>query len=451
MYLPTIVKRCRVPKDLDAATSIARDREVDPRSVGIEPEGVEAIWQSVEQLYRSGVQPAMQLCIRRRGQVLLDRAIGHAHGNGPDDPPDAEKTLVTTETPFNIFSASKAVTAMVIHSLDEQHLLHLDDPICEYIPEFAKHGKQWITIRHVLTHRAGIPNVPPEAMRVEMLDRPDEIIRILCDTTPMWRPGRRLAYHAISGGFLLGEIVRRVAGDNIRDVLAAEILEPLGFRWMNYGVAPEDVNKVATNYFTGLPVLPPLSWVFKRFLGVDFENVAQLGNDPLYLTRIVPAGNVVATANELSRFYQMLLNGGELDGVRVLEPRTIRRAVAEQSYLEFDLSLAMPVRYGMGFMLGGQCVSFYGPDTVNAFGHIGFINVMGWADPDRQISVGFMNSGKPLLYPEIAAFSEVFKQIGLACPKEPGYDWLATLSRPRPSQPPRAKSSAGPPPEATIH
>ena len=450
MLCPTIVRRCRVPRRLEEVTTIARDREVDPRSVGVDPAGVETIWQAVEKLYRSGVQPAMQLCIRRRGEVLMDRAIGYARGGGPDDPRDAEKVLVTPETPFNIFSASKAVTAMVIHSLDEQHLLHLDDPVCEYIPEFGKHGKQWITIRHVLTHRAGIPNVPPETMRVEMLERPAEIVDILCNTTPMWRPGRRLAYHAISGGFILGEIVRRVAGDNIRDVLAAEILEPLGFRWMNYGVSPRDVNKVATNYFTGLPVLPPLSWIFKRFLGVEFDKVAELGNDPLFLTGIVPAGNVVATANELSRFYQLLLNGGELDGVRVLEPRTIRRAVAEQSYLEFDLSLAMPVRYAMGFMLGGQWMSFYGPDTVNAFGHIGFINVMGWADPDRRISVGFMNSGKPLLYPEIAAFSDVFKQIGLACPKEPGYDWLATLSQPR--RPAAARSKpVSPPPEVTIH
>ena len=450
MQCPTIVRRCRVPRRLEEVTTIASDREVDPRSVGVDPAGVEAIWQAVEKLYRSGVQPAMQLCIRRRGEVLMDRAIGYARGGGPDDPSDAEKVLVTPETPFNIFSASKAVTAMVIHSLDEQHLLHLDDPVCEFIPEFAKHGKQWITIRHVLTHRAGIPNVPPEAMRVEMLEHPAEILDILCNTTPMWRPGRRLAYHAISGGFILGEIVRRVAGDNIRDVLAAEILEPLGFRWMNYGVSPRDVNKVATNYFTGLPVLPPLSWIFKRFLGVEFEKVAELGNDPLFLTGIVPAGNVIATADELSRFYQLLLSGGELDGVRVLEPRTIRRAVAEQSYLEFDLSLAMPVRYAMGFMLGGQWLSFYGPDTVNAFGHIGFINVMGWADPDRRISVGFMNSGKPLLYPEIAAFSDVFKQIGLACPKEPGYDWLTTLSQPRPPVATRSKP-ASPPPEVTIH
>jgi len=444
MLLPSIVKRAPVPKRVEAVTTIAREREVNPASVGVDQAGVDAIWRSIETLYRDGLHPAMQLCVRRRGEILIDRAIGYAHGGGPDDDPGGPKVLATPDTPFNTFSASKAVTAMVIHLLDQQRLLHLDDPVCEYIPEFAKHGKRWITIRHVLTHRAGIPNVPPEAMQLDLLERPHEIIALLCDTKPMWRPGRVLAYHAISGGFLLGEIVRRVCGDDIRTVLASDVLEPLGFRWMNYGVAPADIDRVATNYFTGLPVLPPFSWIFRRFLGVPFADVSALGNDPRYLTGIVPSGNVVATANELSRFYQLLLNGGELDGVRVFEPRTVRRAVAEQSYLEFDLSLAMPVRYGMGFMLGGKYLSFYGPDTENAFGHIGFINVMGWADPDRHLAVALMTSGKPLFYPEIFHFSDIFKQIGLACPKEPGFDWWSTLARPAP---PRTVQR----PEITLH
>jgi len=440
-----LVTRAPIPRSIESVTSIAADREVDPRTVGVEPTGVDAIWRAIETLYRDGLHPAIQLCVRRRGQVLIDRAIGYARGAGPHDPPDGVKIPVTPETPFNTFSASKAVTAMVIHLMDQQHLLHLDDPVCEYIPEFAAHGKRWVTIRHVLTHRAGIPNVPPEAMRLELLEEPDEILRILCDTYPTWRAGRRLAYHAISGGFLLGEIVRRVTGDDLRTVLACEILEPLRFRWMNYGVDPQDVDRVALNYFTGMPVLPPLSWIFRRFLGLDFERVPELGNDPRYLTAIVPSGNVVATANELSRFYQLLLNGGELDGVRVFEPRTIRRAVSEQSYLEFDLSLAMPVRYGMGFMLGSRWMSFWGPDTFNAFGHVGFINVMGWADPERRITVGLMTSGKPLLYPEMAHFAAISREIGLACPKEPGFDWWDALSRAE-----RERASGGSAPRRTA-
>jgi CubicO group peptidase (beta-lactamase class C family) len=427
--LPRVVTRVPVAASLESVTSIASDREVDPRSVGVAPGALDQVWEAVRTLYRDGVHPAIQLCVRRRGEILIDRAIGCARGAGPNDPIDAEKIPISTETPFNTFSASKAVTAMVIHLLDQQHLLHLDDPVSEYIPEFGVHGKRWITIRHVLTHRAGIPNVPADAMRLEVLDHPDEVLHFLCNARPTTRAGRRLAYHAISGGFVLGEIVRRVTGQDIRSILASEILEPLGFRWMNYGVHPRDVDRVALNYFTGMPVLWPASWMFRRFLGVEFERVPALGNDPRYLTGVIPSGNIVSTAHELSRFYQLLLNGGELDGVRIFEPRTVRRAVSEQSYLEFDLSLAMPVRYGMGFMLGRRRMSFYGPDTLHAFGHIGFINIMGWADPERRIAVALMTSGKPLLYPEIRHFSDIIKQIGLACPKEPGFDWWQSLSR----------------------
>jgi CubicO group peptidase (beta-lactamase class C family) len=355
--------------------------------------------------------------VRRHGQVILDRAIGHARGNGPHDARDANKVLVTPETPFNLYSASKAVTAMVIHLLDQEHRIHLDDPVADYIPEFAAHRKQSITIRHLLTHRAGIPNVPPEAMDLRLLERPDEVIGILCAAHPTWRAGRVVAYHAITGGFILGEIVHRVTGKDIRTFLRQRILKPLGFRWMSYGVAPRDVPRVAVNYFTGPPTMPPLSTMINRALGADFHRVVDLTNDPRFLTAIVPAGNVVSSANELSRFYQLLLNGGELDGVRVFEPRTVRRATAEQSYFEFDFSLGLPLRYSMGFMLGADWFSLYGPDTSEAFGHLGFTNIVGWADPERQVAAALTTSGKPLIYSGLYYAFDIMRQIGTACTK----------------------------------
>jgi len=402
------------PKSLGAVT--ARAEEVPPRSVGVEQEGVEGIWKAVERFYRTGLQPALQLCVRRRGKVLIDRAIGHAAGNGPSDPPEVRKELLTTDTPFCLFSASKAVTAMVVHLLDQQHLLHVNDPVSEYIPEFAQHGKKRVTIEHVLTHRAGIPNMPPEEMTLDNLAKPERIVETLCATEPTWAPGRRLAYHAITGGFILGEVVKRVTGKDIRAVLDALILKPLGFRWMNYGVKPRDITKVARNYFTGPRLLPPLAALSRRALGVEFTAVPDLANDPRYLTGIVPAGNVVSNANELSRFYQLLLNEGELDGIRIFEPRTIHRATSEQSYLEFDLTLAVPTRYSMGFMLGG--FGFYGPDTPQAYGHLGFINIVAWADPERQIAAALTNSGKPFFLAEIYFLYDIMRQIGRACPKD---------------------------------
>ena len=397
----------------------AIDAEVDPTEVGVSPAGVAHVWQAVERLYRSGIHPAIQLCVRRRGRVIVDRAIGHASGNGPDDLPDTPKIPATPATPFNIFSASKAVTAMLIHLLDERDVLRLDDPVCEYVPEFASGSKQWITLRHVLIHRAGIPNPPPEALDLDLLDDPEHIVRVLAGLKQAWRPGRQLAYHAITGGFILGEVVRRVTGDTIRALLDEEIRRPLRFRWLGYGVRPEEVPQVARSYFTGPPPLPPLSTLLRRALGVGFHEATELSNDPRFLTGIVPSGNLVTTANELSRFYQLLLDGGTLDGVRIFDPRTIRRATAEQSYFEIDFTLALPFRYGMGFMLGAQWFSLYGPDTIHAFGHLGFTNIVSWADPERQVAAALITSGKPLIYPEIYYVWDVMRQIGLACGKEP--------------------------------
>jgi CubicO group peptidase (beta-lactamase class C family) len=411
------IRRARVPRDLAGVTSIRAEREADPRSVGASRDGIARVWSAVERLYASGVHPAVQLCVRRHGRVLLDRAIGHAHGNGPDDGSATAKTPVTPDTPFCTLSASKAVTAMIVHWLDQENVIRLDDPVCEYVPEFGRHGKEWITIRHVLAHRAGIPNLPPQVMRLERLDDLDEVMDILCDAEPVSRAGRQLAYHAVTGGFVLGEVVRRVTGRSIRDVLNETIRRPLGFRWLSYGVAPEDVPRVATNYVTGPPVLPPFSYLFQRGLGVSFQDAVAMSNDARFLTGLVPAANIVATANEFSRFYQLLLDGGTLDGVRVFQPRTIRRATSEQSYLEFDFTLGLPFRYSLGFMLGAQWLSLYGPDTVHAFGHLGFTNVICWADPERGVAASLMTSGKPFIYPELWYLLDVVRQIGLACPK----------------------------------
>jgi len=408
------IATCRVPAALAPITTIGT-AEVDPAEAGVAPEGVGRIWQAVERLYRSGIHPAIQLCVRYRGHVVIDRAIGHAQGNGPDDGPEVEKELVTTETPFTIYSASKAITAMMIHLLDERNLLRLDDPVCEYIPEFGTRRKQWITIRHILTHRAGIPALAPGALDLDLLSQPDRIVEILCETEPAWRPGRTLAYHTITGGFVIAEIVRRVWGRDIRTLMSEAVCRPLRFRWMNYGVRPADVPRVARNYFTGPPVLPPASLLMRRALSADMRTIIDLSNDPRFLLGIIPAANVVATANELSRFYQLLLQGGELDGVRVFERRTIRRATVEQSYLELDLTLGLPLRYGMGFILGGRWFSLYGPDTQHAFGHLGFTNIISWADPKRDVAAALMTSGKPLLYPQIYHLLDVLRQIGRAC------------------------------------
>jgi CubicO group peptidase (beta-lactamase class C family) len=310
---------------------------------------------------------------------------------------------------------SKAVTAMIIHMLDGRNLLRIDDRVGFYIPEFAKRGKERMTIRHVLTHRAGIPSLAGHA-DINLLADWDRILALLCETKPVWAPGRRLAYHAITGGYILGEIVRRVTGKDIRTVLREEVSDRLGFEWFGYGVRADQVTKVAENRFTGSPVPPALALLVKRSLGVRFEDAVAISNDARYLTAIVPSGNVVATANEVSAFFQTLLDGGVYEGTRIFDPRTVQRALTESSYLEVDLTLGLPTRYGLGVMLGADHVSMFGPKTPQAFGHYGLVNVIGWADPQRKLSAALLTSGKPFLGPHLLAFWKLLATIADACP-----------------------------------
>jgi CubicO group peptidase (beta-lactamase class C family) len=414
--VPDPLRRVRVPRDLGAVTVIGDE---DAGAGGLDAAVAERIWASAVDLYRSGVHPALQLCVRRNGAVAVQRAIGHARGNGPGDPEDTEKVRVDLETPFCVYSTSKAVTAFVVHMLEERGALSISDRIADHIPEYAAHGKGEITIGQVLAHRAGVARISGDALDLDRLADREALVRLLCEVKPAHAPGRLLAYHAVSGGFILGEIVHRVTGKDIRTVLAEEILDPLGFRWGNYGVGTEDLDRVGPSYLTGPPLLPPLSTLLNRALGAPLSTVVEIGNDPRFLSAIVPAANVVTNADELSRFFEIFRCGGELDGVRVIAPSTLRRALTEQSRLEIDLSLGFPSRFGYGLMLGAKVLSLYGRDTDLAFGHLGLTNIMGWADPERGVAVGLVTSGKPTVYPEVHRFFGVMGKIASEVPKLP--------------------------------
>ena len=126
---------CHVSDDLSTVTQYDPQSEVNPESVGMSDKQINKIWQATEWLYKTGASPAITLCIRHKGKIILNRAIGHARGNGPEDTPDTPKILATPDTRICLFSASKVVTAMLIHLLDELGEIDLLDPISYYIPE----------------------------------------------------------------------------------------------------------------------------------------------------------------------------------------------------------------------------------------------------------------------------------------------------------------------------
>ena len=212
-----------VPEDLTPLITYDPADEADPALAGMTRQDVDAIWASVENLYRTGVYPGLSFCMRRYGQKILNRAIGHSHGNGPPgnvtDGPDDRKILMTPDTPVCQYSASKAITAMMMHLLAERGEVSLSDPVVSYIPEFAVLGKYKITIDHILSHHGGVP-APPAGANPDILFDHDAFVKLICGIKPKSKDGGHMAYHAITGGTILAEIIRRVTGKDIREMLA---------------------------------------------------------------------------------------------------------------------------------------------------------------------------------------------------------------------------------------
>jgi CubicO group peptidase (beta-lactamase class C family) len=420
-HVPTALRRlvddaAEVPGELARAANWDPRAEVEPDSVGMTAEGIDAIWRSVLKIYATGMHPGVSIVIRRHGRVVLKRAIGHARGNGPDDR-GKPKVPMTPATPVCLFSSSKAIAAMLVHLLSERKLISLLDPVSHYVPAFGKNGKKDISIYQLLCHKAGIPTVKVDEDEAEaLLLAPGALLARLYAAEPD-RPGRHHAYHALTAGFVIADLIEKVTGQNIRRFLRENVTGPLGLSGMGFGATKRIAERVARNYVTGLKVSLPGNLYLERAIGMKLEDAVRLSNEPAFYRAVIPAGNGVATADECARFFQCLLNGGELDGVRVFKPLTVRRAIVEVGKPEIDRSLLVPIRYSAGMMLGTRPWGLFGPDTAHAFGHLGFTNNLIWADPERDIAVAVLTTGKLILGLHAPYLIGLLANIARHCPK----------------------------------
>ncbi|MGI9645999.1 MAG: serine hydrolase domain-containing protein [Ilumatobacteraceae bacterium] len=406
-----LTRRVSTPRDLTTVTDLGEE-------VGGRDE-VEMVWARVGDLYRTGMHPGIQVCIRHGGEVVLDRAVGQARGVAPGRRFDPDRAVpLTVDTPVNLFSAAKAITAMVMHKLEEQGALALDDRIADHVPGFERHGKGGITIRHVLSHRAGVEAWPATAFDLDLLTNHDEVERIVCDLRPSDYPTVAPRYHAVSGGFIMESVTRRAAGRSLRDVLATEIKAPLGLGRFEFGVAHDLVDRVAENVETGLRLGPLTSAMMTRVLGRSWSEILRMSNDPRFLGAVIPSGNVIVTARDTTAFYQCIMDGGRFGHTRVFEEATIERALTPtHDDLVIDRMLGFPVRYASGFMLGSESFSPFGWDRPRAFGHVGMSNLFTWADPERELVVAILTTGKPLIGPHIPQMVQLITGINEAFPR----------------------------------
>ncbi|MDG9719441.1 serine hydrolase [Streptomyces sp. DH24] len=299
-------------------------------------------------------------------------------------------------------SATKGVAAAVLLLLHQRGELDLDAPVGEYWPRFKAHGKDGVLVRHVLNHRAGLPVLDRPLTPAEALD-PLRGPEAVAAQAPAWEPGTDHGYHALTYGWMLDELVRRVTGRGTGEWIAAEIAAPLDLDlWLGLPAAEEAAGRAGR---VGRAEAPePASGVLRarprRAVTEAYEDPDSLTrrafaaitpcpdqNDPAYRASALPATNGIATADGLARFYAALI--GEVDGVRLFDPATLALARAEESSGP-DRVLVVNTRFGLGYMLHGGASPFLGPGS---FGHPGRGGALGFADPETGIAFGYVTNG----------------------------------------------------------
>jgi len=331
-----------------------------------------------------GLHHGAQLAVYVDGELAVDFAGGTTG-------PDGGET--TPETRHLLFSCTKPYAAVAVHQLVEEGRLAYDDRLTDHWPTFAAEGseKAAITVEQVLSHTAGIPFGDLDTDPARWTDW-DAVVTAMEEIDPVFTPGERVAYHSINYGWLVGELLRRVTGDSVRDVLAERVFEPLSMDRTSVGLrADDDPDEVAT--LSGFEVFDRCRDPGEG-LGIPAENTAATFNDEAIQRAEIPAANGIGTAREMARFYACLANGGSLDGTELLAPETVDNATAIHAETDADGTLDRPGRYGLGFWVGGLANDMFG--TVSSdrqFGHAGIGSVFGWGDPDRNVGFAYVTNG----------------------------------------------------------
>ncbi|MBW2244763.1 MAG: beta-lactamase family protein [Deltaproteobacteria bacterium] len=347
------------------------------------------------------------ICVYHKGEKVVDIWGGTRDSAGS---PWEEDTLSLS------FSTTKGVASTLLHLYVDRGLIEIDAPVARYWPEFAAAGKQDLTVRHLLCHEAGLFAIADMLDHArEMLDW-DTMVERLAAAEPRHAPGQAHGYHGLTYGWLVGELVRRVAGGkSFSELIAAELAGPLGLEGLYCGVPPEQQGRCAQLMAAGLDAPPETARgrTLKIQRGAERwrDRLARLGfkydptdtlaalapagmeeldwNGEAFRAVSIPAANGMFTARSLARLYACLAGGGELDGVRLLSTQAVESAAQPQ-----NAGAGRVIPISMRWRLGYHRVFAVGARAPRAFGHFGFGGSGGWADPSRQLAVALtVNSG----------------------------------------------------------
>ena len=331
------------------------------------------------------------LCVTVGGDTVLDLWQGVM---------DKDNSRVwEQDTLINVFSCTKPLGAVALLQQVEAGRIGLDDPVAQVWPEFAQAGKERITLRQLLSHRAGLSAISAPLAPEALFDW-QAMTDAVAAQAPWWTPGELHGYAPLTYAWLIGEPLRRLSGQMPGDYLREQVCAPLDMDF-HVGVAEEDLARIAhvsrlrnqhgdeyaRALFTAMGDPQGLAWK-------AFGNPSSLQNStnkPAWQQAQILSANGTGNARSLARFWQVMAHGGRLGDAYLLDPELVNLMRQEHS-AGMDKTLQCPTRFGLGVMLEQQWQGGSFGMGDNAFGHPGAGGALGFADPDAQVGLGYVTN-----------------------------------------------------------
>lgn len=353
--------------------------------------GFEPVATAFAQMLARPEELGAALCIYHQGRPVVDLWGGHAA--------PGRNRLWQRDSVVSLFSAGKACAALCLLHLVDRGLAGLDDPVIAHWPEFARvdgDAKSKVTLGHLLHHTAGLP--------VARTNRPGDVydwprmISALERARLLWPAGSKTAYHAVTFGHLVGEVVRRISGQMPSDYFNDHFGRPLGLD-LSLRLLPQQKSRLAECDGYGWKVRARCA-VFSHILpwvtGWKGQYFRPCGSDyhpssPAWQAAEAPAVTGFGNARGLARLYSALAGGGVVDGIRVLSAGMVDAIALERPQPVQDMVFGLDTRIGLGVYFNLAPIADLGPNP-NSFGHVGMGGTTSFADPDHGIGFGYVNS-----------------------------------------------------------
>ena len=345
----------------------------DAGSLGLDAQALDRLMEIVTRHITDGRYPGAQLAVARHGKLALVRTLGDARL-------DPARVVANDDTLWLLYSNTKVLTACAVWLLVERGALAFTDRVAEHLPGYECNGKADITIVQLLTHQAGYPNadVPKEAW-----DDHDLLRKVVCEFTPEWTPGSRVHYHGRAAHWTAAAMIEALTKTDYRTFIREQVIQPLG---------------LGDELYVGLPDTQHARAADMHEPGPDGRQIKRADeNNAAFRRAGTPGGGGYGTARAMAAFYQMLAQGGSLNGKRLLSSRMVSYVTRDFTGERVDDYMGMPMHRGLGPHSRGAGVFIRGLGSLaspRTFGHGGVGSSYCWADPESGVSFAYLTNSR---------------------------------------------------------